>query len=148
MELLGIVKPVMRKKLNSIRNRLTHTQGAKVPTAEECGELIELVWYFLKSTDRLAALLFETVDFDYISDDGSIDFDFGVAVEIADDAWNLEIGGRWPKAQVSMTSVSGWLQIEALDRCFHQDEKAFGFGKGRLVRSEFVQDFAKIMFEL
>jgi hypothetical protein len=148
MELLGIIKPIMRKKLDNIRNRLTHIQGAKVPTAEECAEFIEFVWYFLKSTDRLAALPIETVTFDYIGDDARLT-DFNAAVQIADDAWNLKISGRFPKAQVSMTSVSGWLQIEHGSGHYGEYEKEFGIGGARLVRSEqFVQYFAKTIFEL
>ena len=51
LEYLGIVKPLLIKKLLSIRNNIDY-RGSNPPTQLECSELADIVWYFYKSTDR------------------------------------------------------------------------------------------------
>jgi hypothetical protein len=43
MELVGVVKPLTRKRLDAIRNRLMHIPDAKVPPVDECADLAEFV---------------------------------------------------------------------------------------------------------
>ena len=50
---LGVLRSLMVSKLHRIRNRLEH-QDVHPPSEEDCGELVEFVWYFLKSTDSRA----------------------------------------------------------------------------------------------
>jgi hypothetical protein len=49
---LGIVRPLMLRQLIDLRNILEHEDGAP-PDLEACSNLVEFVWYFLKSTDPL-----------------------------------------------------------------------------------------------
>lgn len=49
---LEIVKPMMIAKLNRIRNTIEH-QNKAPPSHEECVELVDFTWYFLRSTDIL-----------------------------------------------------------------------------------------------
>lgn len=55
---LGLVLPLMTKKLIDIRNIVEHQHRAP-PSQNECAELAEFVWYFLKSTDNLVRLVAE-----------------------------------------------------------------------------------------
>lgn len=50
---LDVVRPFMLKEIIAIRNAVEH-QFADPPAHNRCVELIEVVWYFLKSTDQLA----------------------------------------------------------------------------------------------
>lgn len=50
LEFLGIVKPLLINKLLTIRNGIEY-EGANPPNKEECKELIDVVWYFYRSTD-------------------------------------------------------------------------------------------------
>lgn len=50
---LEVVRPFMLKEIITIRNAVEH-QFADPPAHNRCLELIEVVWYFLKSTDQLA----------------------------------------------------------------------------------------------
>ena len=51
LEYLGIVKPLLIKKLLSIRNDIDY-RGSNPPPQSESLELADVVWYFYKSTDR------------------------------------------------------------------------------------------------
>lgn len=48
----GIVRPVMLKELLEVRNLIEH-QDADPPNLETCHRFVDIVWYFLKTTDPL-----------------------------------------------------------------------------------------------
>jgi|CXWL01.1.fsa_nt_gi hypothetical protein len=48
----GIVQPALLGRLLDIRNRVEH-QDAEPPTIAACADFIDMVWYFLRSTDFL-----------------------------------------------------------------------------------------------
>ena len=52
LEAYDLAKPFMIKRLMEIRNKIEH-KDAKPPKKERCNELVDITWYFLKSTDRL-----------------------------------------------------------------------------------------------
>lgn len=51
LEQLNIIKPLLINKLLAIRNGIEY-EGASPPTQKECEELIDIVWYFYRSTDK------------------------------------------------------------------------------------------------
>ncbi|SFP22881.1 hypothetical protein SAMN05216343_104175 [Oscillibacter sp. PC13] len=51
-EFYGLAKPFLLKNLLDIRNAIEHSD-APPPSWERCRELLDIVWYFLKSTDGL-----------------------------------------------------------------------------------------------
>ena len=50
---LGIIKPLMKTRLATLRNALMHINGAAPPDLNTCRELSAFAWYYLRSTDRL-----------------------------------------------------------------------------------------------
>lgn len=52
LEAFSLVRPLMLKKLMSIRNAIEH-KDSKPPSKGRCLELLDLIWYFLKSTDSI-----------------------------------------------------------------------------------------------
>lgn len=77
LEQLDIIKPLLINKLLEIRNGIEYN-GKSPPTQRECEELIDIVWYFYRSTDRFCnqepdALLIEFNDSDNFL---RLDFDF------------------------------------------------------------------------
>jgi hypothetical protein len=50
---LGIVRPLMLRRLIEIRNLLEH-EDSDPPSSEDCEIFADFVWYFLRSTDVLA----------------------------------------------------------------------------------------------
>lgn len=51
-KMLGIVKGFVIKKLFTIRNNIEHNE-LEYTDKEQCHDLLDTVWYFLKSTDNL-----------------------------------------------------------------------------------------------
>lgn len=51
LESLGIIKSLLINKLLTIRNGIEY-RGDNPPSKENCEELIDVVWYFYRSTDR------------------------------------------------------------------------------------------------
>ena len=49
---LGIVKGFVIRKLFTIRNNIEHNE-LEYSDAEQCQDLLDTIWYFLKSTDEL-----------------------------------------------------------------------------------------------
>lgn len=50
---LGVIRPLVLKNLKDVRNRVEH-QDRGAPGVAECDNLVDSVWYFLRSTDYLA----------------------------------------------------------------------------------------------
>lgn len=50
---LGLILPLMKTKLDVVRNELMHKPEAAPPSIQVCRELMEFTWYYLRSTDRL-----------------------------------------------------------------------------------------------
>lgn len=48
----GIIRPFMLRRLVDIRNIVEH-EASSPPSADECMMFADLVWYFLRSTDKL-----------------------------------------------------------------------------------------------
>lgn len=56
LETFGLVRPYIMKQLFEIRNDIEH-RDFKPPNIERCNELLDVVWYFLKSTDTLVQII-------------------------------------------------------------------------------------------
>ena len=50
---LGVIRPLLWTKLRTIRNKIEH-QDRKPPSQGQCQELLDVVWYLLRSTDAIA----------------------------------------------------------------------------------------------
>lgn len=102
LELLGIVKPLLINKLLTIRNGIEY-RGANPPNKEACKELIDVVWYFYRSTDIYCTRTPDIWELEW-EEDGKecfliIEFDL-LEHEI------LEVRGRCPEKYFSETKNS------------------------------------------
>lgn len=59
----GIIRPFMLRRLVDIRNIVEH-QAASPPLTDECLMFADLVWYFLRSTDKLIRSRVEGIRFE------------------------------------------------------------------------------------
>src|SRR5207247_1310376 len=50
LEYLGLIRPMMLEKLIAIRNAYEHEDAAP-PDIAACRDFVDLIWYFLRSTD-------------------------------------------------------------------------------------------------
>lgn len=61
LELLGIARPHMVQRLVMLRNAIEH-EDAHPPDTGTCRDLVEFVWYFLRSTDALVSKTTDSVE--------------------------------------------------------------------------------------
>lgn len=113
MEKIDIVKPIMRDKLGEIRNDVVHGLHDKRRTKLECVQLVEFVWYFLRSTDQFAARIPEQIQFD-----GPDAYEPGhswIELEKADSDWKLQLRGKLDINQCSFHETLGWIRLNLLN---------------------------------
>lgn len=82
LEYYGLVRPFIMKNILLIRNDIEHND-AEPPELSRCKELIDVVWYFLKSTDSLVQRVGDSFNFCLYDNNGeetnywlSIDIDY------------------------------------------------------------------------
>lgn len=105
MEMLGhfgIARPAMLEEISALRNLLEHQHKAPPGTAR-CQELVEFVWYFLRSTDALSTSVVS--NFVLNQDGRSGDGAFWLAVTYGPSVdWVCSVYGWIPEALVSKTA--------------------------------------------
>lgn len=109
LERLNLARPFMLGKLMRIRNAVEH-QDSEPPRLDECRELVELVWYFLKSTDRLVCEPLREVELTSPEDiEGhrhsmSFAYDFGT--------WLPRFWGVLPREHICREPRGGWAEVQ------------------------------------
>ena len=101
LEELDIVKSLLINKLLKIRNGIEYN-GESPPTQKECEELIDIVWYFYRSTDRYCNKEPDSliIEFNESDDYISLSFDFH-SHQI------LKIDGRLPSNYLTEQKIDG-----------------------------------------
>lgn len=67
----GIIRPALIKDLLEVRNLIEH-EDAEPPEVERCKYFVDIVWYFLKSTDGLLRMRIESLSYTHDSDESSL----------------------------------------------------------------------------
>ncbi len=122
---LGIIRPILLRKLNDLRNLITHEQ--KDPYSKDkslINELSEFTWYFLRSTDsflgrNISGIIFYPPDFTEPKRSGDDWYDEGseykgcFLMKISPkDKWQVNIDGHGvPVNLFSKTEKKDWLQL-------------------------------------
>ncbi|MGP9545396.1 hypothetical protein ACT3QR_10390 [Psychrobacter sp. AOP7-B1-25] len=114
LESLGLVRPYMLKQLMLIRNDIEHND-APPPNIERCQELLDLTWYFLKSTDSFVSLCKHDFILKKLSDSGdetqywlNFDIDF-------EQGHTTMVNGWVPETLLSKEEKQGFMLIELKD---------------------------------
>jgi hypothetical protein len=107
LESLGLVRPYIMKQLFEIRNDIEH-RDEKPPGIERCNELLDVVWYFLKSTDSLVQIVKSEGEFTlYTQSEFETHYGFSIELKYGD---------------INKSSIRGWFPEEYI-----RNEKADGF---------------------
>lgn len=64
LEQLGLVRPLLLQHLMEVRNAIEHDDEAP-PKIERCLEMLDVVWYFLKTTDGVMQVGTESITFQH-----------------------------------------------------------------------------------
>lgn len=109
LEFFGIVRPFLMKQLLDIRNDIEH-RDAKPPSYEKCLELLDSVWYFIKSTDYLVRYSTDTLV--YMEDNILIEDRSWVELTYKFDVHKIYIRGRLSDDFV--TNADHSIEIESI----------------------------------
>jgi hypothetical protein len=107
---LGIAQPNMVRRLTDIRNAVEH-EDADPPQGADCDMFLELVWYFLRSTDRLveqAVDTFELIPPDATDEPGPYWLEISLGKDLR---WPPTMFGWLPEKMTLDQSVTGWAPI-------------------------------------
>ena len=101
LETYNVVRPYLMNTVMEIRNRIEHDDSPP-PDQKRCKELVDMVWYLLKSTDFLVTSLTDYFEFD-IYDSNSNVTQYGGAVTLDHtNHENIELSGWFPQKVISM----------------------------------------------
>ena len=105
LEHLGLVRPLILRKIKDIRNTVEH-QDKGVPGHSDCENLVDTVWYFLRSTDSLAMERQTTFDLSSGVPTGrSEDSRQFISFTMEDASWNVHARGWfWPHEMAEVDS--------------------------------------------
>lgn len=98
LEHLGLARPLILRRLKDLRNTVEH-QDRGAPTHAECANLVDSVWYFLRSTDPFAVQRISSFD---LSSDVLVSTDPErtqfVSIELDAKDWAVRLRGWfWPE---------------------------------------------------
>ena len=101
----------MLTKLIDIRNAVEH-ENVSPPPHERCLELLDFVWYFLRSTDRLVLYPPNSMVFE-IAVDAHGYYTYSVVLKAGPPkGWQLDFGGWINVSLLSQVEQKNWFQID------------------------------------
>lgn len=120
LETYNIVRPYLIKFVMEIRNLIEHNDSPP-PNKQRCKELVDMVWYFLKSTDSIVSRL--TTDFEFeVYDKNNNETHYGGTVELDYNTHEIiKLFGWFPSGAISTEKREEFLCI--CTNSFHGNEK-------------------------
>jgi hypothetical protein len=106
----GIVKPIVLGALVDIRNSIEHSDGSP-PGLERCKEMVEYVWYFLRSTDALIRSIPKTYILGTDDSDDPKCYCLNIHTGPSND-WRVETHGWLPDSMITMSERAGSCLVE------------------------------------
>jgi len=107
----GILRPTMLVRLMDIRNAVEH-EDATPPTRERCLELLDFVWYFLRSTDRLAMYPPSEVEFESEAyTEGHGNTYWLLPKKGPRNSWRIDFAGWIGAAMLSESQQDNWFEV-------------------------------------
>ena len=114
LESYGIVRPLILKNLLIVRNNIEH-YDALPPNEDRCKELVDVVWYFLKSTDQIVQIAKDDIEFDFINEKGE-ETHYGFMITLnRNDYGRCEIWGWFPTELINTHEIKDFVKINVTD---------------------------------
>jgi hypothetical protein len=102
----GLIRPALIKDLLEVRNLIEH-EDAEPPETEKCLYYVDIVWYFLKSTDSLLQMKIDALS--YESEDGRCELFVRLKPELV---WDVRIQGTVLKTMLSEQATQDHLFLD------------------------------------
>lgn len=113
LEKYNIVRPLVMKNLMTIRNEIEHNDSPP-PEVERCRELVDIVWYFLKSTDAIVQIQKDSVCLELFDNGEETQYGCTVSPHYDVDVY-FEVMGWFPQELVSEEEKVGYFKVEVRD---------------------------------
>ncbi|MBQ4847933.1 hypothetical protein [Pseudoalteromonas sp. MMG005] len=111
---LNIVRPFMLKTLMAVRNDIEHND-ATPPDIERCLELLDLVWYFIRSTDELVKIQKCSIVFQE-SFNTEKESPYWLSIDIKfDEPYLINVYGWVESRKFSNEYKEGWFEVSVSD---------------------------------
>ncbi|MET1171347.1 hypothetical protein [Paenibacillus amylolyticus] len=114
LEQYNVVRPFLMRILLSIRNEIEHND-MRPPDLNRCQELLDVTWYFLRSTDHIIRNQIDKLVISMPREQDkkgnywiNLDIDFGVPVSLKVNCW-------LPDEFVSQTKKNDFLRVDAVE---------------------------------
>ena len=112
---LGLIKPMLLKRLIDVRNLIEHEDGPP-PNKEVCAELSEFTWYFLRATDPAASAVRVAIGLTIPQDeDHFFVYDgWGLGIKLTtgpEEQWRIKIDAALPAELFSRKERVGWIPV-------------------------------------
>lgn len=131
LEKYDLARPFIIEKLRLIRNDIEH-RDAKPPNQERCKELLDITWYFLRSTDRLIQMIVDTCVIKPTIESDLSDKYYGI-IRLDYEGNSFEISGWFPESKINNENKENYFEVncskidngENLEKCvkkIHKDK--------------------------
>ncbi|MFT9817511.1 MULTISPECIES: hypothetical protein [unclassified Lysinibacillus] len=149
LEVFGVVRPFLMKRLLTIRNGIEHNDE-KPPSYERCLELLDVVWYFLKSTDSMVQFAVKDLAFE-LDEEGDKPYYFGLRY-VQQERDIFIINGKIPEKliydeptpnsiEVVLSEIEG---VKDIGLSMAYEEKVLELSRGSIHGEIILSDFEKI----
>lgn len=148
---LQMVRAFLLKHLTEVRNRIEHAD-APPPSPSRCSELVDVVWYFLRSTDPFAK--FQQDAFYFVEPTAGSDLDLSVRFEAHPArSWRIDVSGMLPPKWISTRKHAARIEInctafDRLDKHPHLEPGTIWFKGIVLGPSHAIASIIKQYFQL
>lgn len=118
---LGIIRPLMLKKLIDIRNLVEHA-NADPPDIDTCFEFLDIIWYFLRTTDRLVHLVADSIELCDAYNYDNINYSISLDIDVLS-SWCISGSGWLPFSFVSFDKIDNWIEVQTTSVTRWKDSK-------------------------
>ncbi|MDM5336150.1 hypothetical protein QUF84_02720 [Fictibacillus enclensis] len=140
LEVFGIVRPYIMKQLLEIRNDIEHRDSTP-PNKMRCSELVDVVWYFLKSTDSFVLVKKSELNFSLLDNVNSSNYWFSIDWNF-EDAKSSSFRGWFPEEYISTQKVEEFIEITY--EAYHNKEVwVEKISNTELIKKSLIQDRIK-----
>ena len=108
----SVIKPLMLSKLIEIRNNIEHNEAAP-PEHPLCLELLEFVWYFLRSTDYLCSHISQSLILNF-NNDFECPYWLSFRPDIVNN-WTLNFNGCIKSEWVSKNELTDFFEVQLFE---------------------------------
>ncbi len=113
MSALGLMRPAMKEFIRKLRNGLIHDASCSAPNVDVCKTLSDFTWYYLRSTDFVAAQ--PVIDIIFSQEAPPYDYYplVHTQLRIHRNPWCLEVDATLSGELVSMHEQQQFIQVQA-----------------------------------